>query len=71
MAIERDMIIAVATTDEDTKVRIANVNTKYDAREFDYEGKEQVVTIDATKHEWSNYFKCGYKVKRTINLQIL
>lgn len=65
MAIERDMIIAVATTNEDTKVRIANINSKYGSREFDYEGKEQVVTIDATKHEWSNYFKCGYKVRVT------
>ncbi|CEI97872.1 hypothetical protein G6F70_005104 [Rhizopus microsporus] len=62
MAIERDVVIAGAVTDEDTKVRIANVNsTKYHAREFDYEGKEKVVSIDSTKLEWSNYFKCGYK----------
>ncbi|OBZ88870.1 Galactokinase [Choanephora cucurbitarum] len=62
MAIERDVIIAGSVTDEDTKVRIANVNSaKYPAREFDYEGKENIVTIDSTKLEWSNYFKCGYK----------
>ncbi|ORY93289.1 galactokinase [Syncephalastrum racemosum] len=61
MAIERDVIIAVATTNDDTKVRLANVNSKYGDREFEYEGKDTVVTIDATKHEWSNYFKCGYK----------
>lgn len=64
MAIERDCLIAVATTDQDTKVRIANVNPKYEAREFDFEGKDKIVTIDDTKHEWTNYFKCGYKVKR-------
>lgn len=64
MAIERDVVIIGASTDEDTKVRVANSNNeKYPAREFDYEGKEKVVTIDATKLEWSNYFKCGYKVK--------
>ncbi|CDS11038.1 hypothetical protein LRAMOSA03302 [Lichtheimia ramosa] len=61
MAIERDCLIAVATTDQDTKVRIANVNPKYEAREFDFEGKDKIVTIDDTKHEWTNYFKCGYK----------
>ncbi|CAO0796221.1 unnamed protein product [Mucor circinelloides] len=61
MAIERDVIIVGATTDDDTKVRIANINPKYPAREFDYEGKEKVVTIDSSELEWSNYFKCGYK----------
>ncbi|KAI9484184.1 MAG: galactokinase [Benjaminiella poitrasii] len=62
MAIERDVIIVGATTDDDTKVRVANINSqKYPAREFDYEGKEKVVTIDSTQLEWSNYFKCGYK----------
>ncbi|KAI8140906.1 galactokinase [Fennellomyces sp. T-0311] len=70
MAIERDVIIAVATTDHDSKVRIANVNPKYEPREFDFEGKETIVTIDATKHEWTNYFKCGYKgmLERAQNL---
>lgn len=63
MAIERDVIIVGATTDEDTKVRVANTNAKkYPAREFDYEGKEKIVTIDSSELEWSNYFKCGYKV---------
>lgn len=63
MAIERDVVIVGATTEDDTKVRVANSNdVKYPTREFDYEGKEKVVTIDSTKLEWSNYFKCGYKV---------
>ncbi|KAI9247228.1 galactokinase [Sporodiniella umbellata] len=62
MAIERDVVIAGAATDDDTRVRIANVNSeKYPTREFDYEGKNDIVTIDSTKLEWSNYFKCGYK----------
>ncbi|KAG1468312.1 hypothetical protein G6F56_003904 [Rhizopus delemar] len=62
MAIERDVVIAGAVTEDDTKIRIANVDSqKYPTREFDYEGKEKVVTIDSTKLEWSNYFKCGYK----------
>ncbi|KAI9497413.1 galactokinase [Zychaea mexicana] len=71
MAIERDVIIAVATTDDDSKVRIANMNPKYEPREFDFEGKETIVTIDSTKHEWSNYFKCGYKgmLERADNLE--
>ncbi|KAI8074688.1 galactokinase [Gongronella butleri] len=61
MAIERDVLQAVATTD-DTKVQLANTNgEKYPARTFDYEGKEKVVAIDASSLEWSNYFKCGYK----------
>ncbi|GAA5796697.1 galactokinase [Helicostylum pulchrum] len=62
MAIERDVVIVGATTDEDTQVRISNSNaSKYPTREFDYEGKEKVVTIDSSVLEWSNYFKCGYK----------
>lgn len=66
MAIERDVVIAGAVTEDDTKIRIANVDSqKYPTREFDYEGKEKVVTIDSTKLEWSNYFKCGYKVMKS------
>ncbi|KAI8371369.1 galactokinase [Radiomyces spectabilis] len=61
MAIERDVAIAVACTDETTEVQIANMNPKYHARKFNYEGKDGIVTIDSTVLEWSNYFKCGYK----------
>ncbi|KAI9279061.1 galactokinase [Umbelopsis sp. AD052] len=61
MAVDRDVVMAVATTNDDTKVRVANVNSKYPAREFDYEGVEKIVTIDDSSLEWSNYFKCGYK----------
>ncbi|KAI8993484.1 galactokinase [Pilobolus umbonatus] len=62
MAIERDVVIVGASTADDSKVRLSNSNhQKYATREFEYEGKEKVVTIDATKLEWTNYFKCGYK----------
>ncbi|KAL0092546.1 galactokinase [Phycomyces blakesleeanus] len=61
MAIERDVVIVGATTDADSKTRLTNADPKYPPREFDYEGKEKVVTIDASELEWSNYFKCGYK----------
>ncbi|KAI7863599.1 galactokinase [Spinellus fusiger] len=60
MAIERDIVILGAVSKE-TSVSLANADLRYPAREFDYEGKEKVVTIDNSQHEWSNYFKCGYK----------
>ncbi|KAI8335737.1 galactokinase [Chlamydoabsidia padenii] len=61
MAIERDVVQAVAIRTDTTKVCITNVNSKYPQRAFNYEGEEKVVTIDASSLEWSNYFKCGYK----------
>ncbi|KAI8085144.1 galactokinase [Halteromyces radiatus] len=61
MAIERDVVQAVATDASNTKVQIANMNPKYPTRTFEYEGEEKVVTIDSSSLEWSNYFKCGYK----------
>jgi galactokinase len=68
MAITPDVIIAVSTdvepstsSAEDTyKIKIANVDEKrFPTREFDvpYSGVE----IDATKHEWTNYFKSGLR----------
>jgi galactokinase len=62
MAIERDVIIAGTATDENTNVTVSNINEKYPTRQFDWEGKEKIVTIDDSELEWSNYFKCGYKV---------
>lgn len=63
MAIERDVVQAVATRSDSTLVYITNINTKYTQRSFEYEGEDKVVTIDASTLEWSNYFKCGYKVR--------
>jgi galactokinase len=64
MAIERDVVQAVATRSDTTQVHITNINAKYPQRSFEYEGEDKVVTIDASTLEWSNYFKCGYKVRK-------
>ncbi len=61
MAIERDMVMAVKTKEGSVRVELANVDAKYPARSFDHD-TQSFVTIDSTIHEWSNYFKCGYKV---------
>ncbi|ORX76616.1 galactokinase [Basidiobolus meristosporus CBS 931.73] len=61
MAVDRDCLIAVATTATDCKVRVANTNSaKYPNREFEY-NSDDIVFIDDTIHEWTNYFKAGYK----------
>ncbi|KAH6616495.1 galactokinase [Boeremia exigua] len=62
MAITADFIMAVAVrpSDEKPRVRIANLNSeKFPTREFEI--PEGEVTIDATEHEWTNYFKSGLK----------
>ncbi|TPX32796.1 galactokinase [Synchytrium microbalum] len=65
MAIDRDCIIAVATSrtsKPNPEIFIANSDDRYPAREFLHLSKEEgYVEIDATVHEWTNYFKCGYK----------
>jgi len=62
MAVTVDVLLAVSinTKDSPPKVKIANVNSKYPAREYEIppEGK---IEVDASSHEWSNYFKCGLK----------
>ncbi|KAJ2899031.1 galactokinase [Coemansia aciculifera] len=59
MAIVPDCLIAVKAVDESV-VRLANVNSKYAAREFGFQ-PGNIVEIDASVHDWSNYFKCGYR----------
>ncbi|KAH7552760.1 galactokinase [Bipolaris maydis] len=62
MAITADFIMAVAVRpcDEKPRVRIANLNSeKFPTREFDI--PEGEIPIDATEHEWTNYFKSGLK----------
>ncbi|KAI8910342.1 ribosomal protein S5 domain 2-type protein [Gorgonomyces haynaldii] len=54
MGIERDMVMACAT--QPGQSIVANVNEKYPPRSF-----EHPVAIDASVHEWSNYFLCGHK----------
>ncbi|KAJ1898926.1 galactokinase [Kickxella alabastrina] len=59
MAIAPDTLIAVRANGTD-RVRVANVNAdKYPARDFSASG--DVFDIDSALHEWSNYFKCGYR----------
>ncbi|KAJ2455349.1 galactokinase [Coemansia sp. RSA 2336] len=57
MAIAPDTLIAVRTNNSDC-VQIANTSSKYPARKF---ALADLFTIDSTVHEWSNYFKCGYR----------
>lgn len=61
MAIDRDVIMAIATTDShDPTVIIGNVDVNYPECHFCHD-QDKIVDIDASLHEWSNYFKCGYK----------
>ncbi|KAH7035244.1 ribosomal protein S5 domain 2-type protein [Microdochium trichocladiopsis] len=69
MAIYPDVIVAVSSTaasDEPAsttgtyKLQIANVaSDRFPTREFDVPYGD--VEIDATKHEWTNYFKAGLR----------
>ncbi|KAK9762308.1 galactokinase [Basidiobolus ranarum] len=61
MAVDRDCLIAVATTSLDSKVRVANVNPKFPTGEFTFIDRDRIVDIDDTIHEWTNYFRAGYK----------
>ncbi|KAJ2845890.1 galactokinase, partial [Coemansia erecta] len=59
MAIAPDTLIAVRANGSD-RVRIANIDgQKYPARDFSV--ADDIFSIDSTVHEWSNYFKCGYR----------
>ncbi|OAL49724.1 galactokinase [Pyrenochaeta sp. DS3sAY3a] len=62
MAITADFIMAVAVrpAEEKPRIRIANLNSqKFPTREFEIPDGE--IPIDATEHEWTNYFKSGLK----------
>lgn len=65
MAITADALLAVSTdvkpSKEGTfKVQVANVQgAKFPPRELDI--PNDAVDIDATVHEWTNYFKCGLR----------
>ncbi|CAK7213632.1 galactokinase [Sporothrix bragantina] len=66
MAITGDCIIAVGFSDNDKSgenkwtVDIANVLPKFAAKSFSF-GREDPVAIDASVHEWTNYFKSGLR----------
>ncbi|VBB76931.1 Putative Galactokinase [Podospora comata] len=67
MAITADSLLAVSTKVASTntkeghyKIKIANVqDAKFPAHEFDI--PYEAVDIDATVHEWTNYFKSGLR----------
>lgn len=67
MAITADCLLAIHATDSagcaesaTFKVQIANVqDSKFPAHEFDI--PRDAVEIDATVHEWANYFKSGLR----------
>lgn len=61
MAITADFIMAVAVrpADEKPRIRIASTQSqKFPSREFEIPA-EGDIPIDATEHEWTNYFKSG------------
>lgn len=66
MAITADALIAVAIDDTPAdaptfKIEVANVlQDKFPTRSFEVPVDGEV-DIDATKHEWSNYFRCGLR----------
>ncbi|MCJ1392061.1 galactokinase [Xylographa bjoerkii] len=62
MAIEADVVIAIATSvAEEAKVSISNVNSqKFKSNEFIIPANGEL-DIDASTHEWTNYFKSGLK----------
>lgn len=63
MAITADAIIAVAARPSHGatyKIRIANVDPKFPAREFAF-ATDGDIAIDAKASEWTNYFKSGLK----------
>ncbi|KAK3984736.1 ribosomal protein S5 domain 2-type protein [Cladorrhinum sp. PSN332] len=66
MAITADALLAVSTSDVSStpaghfRIKIANVqDTKFPAHVFDI--PYYAVEIDATVHEWTNYFKSGLR----------
>ncbi|KAJ2740883.1 galactokinase [Coemansia sp. BCRC 34301] len=58
MAITPDTLIA-ARANGCSRIRLSNVDSaKYSPCQF---STAEMFEIDSTKHEWSNYFKCGYR----------
>ncbi|KAJ2689135.1 galactokinase [Coemansia spiralis] len=58
MAIAPDTLVAARANGSD-HIRVSNTDSaKYPPRDFSV---ADMFEIDPTKHEWSNYFKCGYR----------
>lgn len=63
MAVATDVLIAVSVADslETVKVSMANVDSqKFISREFEFSATGDI-DIDASTHEWTNYFKAGFQ----------
>ena len=63
MAVATDVLIAVSTTDASDKVKISMANVegkKFKSREFEFSA-DGYFDIDASTHEWTNYFKAGLR----------
>ncbi|KAI9675550.1 MAG: galactokinase [Bathelium mastoideum] len=64
MAITADVLMAVAvhpSSEKTSKVRLANVHPeKFPTRDFEIPSQGEI-PIDATTHEWTNYFKAGIR----------
>ncbi|KAL1958263.1 hypothetical protein VTO42DRAFT_4771 [Malbranchea cinnamomea] len=63
-ALRVDVLIAVKvvpTVGQESVVKLANSNPKFPATQFTVPN-DRDVDIDATKHDWDNYFKAGLRV---------
>lgn len=57
-AIDKDTIIAVKVIPDSSEIVISNLDSeRYPSRKL----PKSSPVIDSGKHEWSNYFLCGYK----------
>jgi galactokinase len=63
MAVTVDVLLAIKIRKGDNRIRIANVDSKkFPARDLEIpQGGAEAIEIDATVHEWSNYFKAGLR----------
>lgn len=63
-AIDRDVIMAcsfASSRDDKSRIRIANVNSRFPAEDIEYASASDGPTIDPKAHSWVNYFKAGLK----------
>lgn len=64
MAVTADVLIAVKakpSSGEKAMVKLANLNQeKFPPQEFEVPAEGEI-EIDASKHEWTNYFKAGFR----------
>ena len=74
MAITADVLLCfnmpkdqVPSSGSTNAIKISNVHAeKFPTREFEVPTAGEEVNIDASNHEWSNYFKAGFKGASTL-----